>query len=136
MLKENQIKAIEMYYSGMHTVQEIADECGYADRKSIYDVLKKPEAQEYIDQLAQDCLKDALNTFRVSTKALSKEIVKIANGEVKHPKHVYAQLQALNSVIEKAGLTAKNTVVIEDNKKQSDQDYNELLEMLEQKKEE
>jgi predicted DNA-binding protein YlxM (UPF0122 family) len=133
MLKENQLKAIRMYYEGLHTVQQIADECGYADRSSIYDLLKKPEAQEYIDQLANDSLKDALNTFKVSSKKLSKEIVKIANGDIKNVKHVYAQLQALNSVLEKAGINSK-TLIIEDNKS-NDEDYNELMQMLKQKKE-
>jgi predicted DNA-binding protein YlxM (UPF0122 family) len=136
MLKENHRKAIEMYFEGKYTMQEIADECGYADRSSIYDILKKPEAKEYIEELSQESLKDALNTFRINSKALSKEIVKIANGEVKHPKHVYAQLQALNSVLEKAGLTTKNTVVIEKDNKNNDSDYNELMDMLKNKEQE
>jgi predicted DNA-binding protein YlxM (UPF0122 family) len=134
MLKENQLKAIRMYYEGMHTVKQIAEECGYKDRSSIYDLLKKPEAQEYIDSLANDSLKDALNTFKVSSKKLSKEIVKIANGEVKNVKHVYAQLQALNSVLEKAGLNSKTLII--DDKKSNDDDYNELMDMLNKGKEE
>ncbi|WP_100408450.1 hypothetical protein [Bacillus solitudinis] len=134
MLKDNQLKAIRMYYEGMHTVQQIAQECGYADRKSIYEILKKPEAQEYIDSLANESLKDALNTFKVSSKKLSKEVVKIANGEIKDSKTVYARLQAIQSILEKAGLNSK-TLIIED-KKSNDQDYNELMDMLQKDKKE
>ncbi|ARK30781.1 helix-turn-helix domain-containing protein [Halalkalibacter krulwichiae] len=134
MLKDNQLKAIRMYYEGMHTVQQIAEECGYADRKSIYNLLKKPEAQEYIDSLATESLHDALNTFKVSSKKLSKELVKMANGEIKDNKTVYARLQAIQSILEKAGLNSK-TLIIED-KKSNDEDYNELMDMLKDKKEE
>ncbi|WP_158735140.1 hypothetical protein [Alteribacillus sp. YIM 98480] len=133
MLKESHKEMIEMYYSGMYTAKEITDKYGYADRKSLYDVLKKPEAKEYIEELSNESLKDALHTFKVSSKALSKNMLKIANGEIEDTKKVYAQLQALNSILEKAGLNSK-TLVIED-KKSNDDDYNELMDMLDSKEE-
>jgi predicted DNA-binding protein YlxM (UPF0122 family) len=133
MLKENQLKAIEMYFEGTHTMQEIADACEYKNRRSVYDLLERPEVKEYIERLAQESLDEALNSFRIASKKLSKKIISIANGEIGNTKTVYAQLQALNSVLEKAGLTAKNTFVIE-NKKGNDEDHNDLMEMLEQDK--
>lgn len=135
MLKDNHKKAIEMYYEGKKTVQEIAEECGYKNRASIYDLLKRQESQEYIDFLANEAVKEAVRTLKINTKDLSKAIVEIGRGNITNVKHVYAQLQALNSILEKSGISSKNTLVIEDNK-QSDDDYNELMEMLETKKEE
>jgi predicted DNA-binding protein YlxM (UPF0122 family) len=134
MLKENQMKAIRLYFEGKMTVEEIARECGYKDRKSIYDILKKPEAQEYIEKLSQEGVREALHIMQINSKKLAKELLRIAEGDVKNRHLVYAQLQALNSLLEKAGLSAKNTVVIENKKSNDDQDYNELLDML--KKEE
>jgi predicted DNA-binding protein YlxM (UPF0122 family) len=136
MLKENQMKAIRLYYEGKLTVQEIADQCGYKDRASIYDQLKKPEAKDYIKQLASDSLEESLDIFRINAKRLSKKLVEVADGDVNNQKVIYAQLQALNSVLEKAGLTTKNTVVIEKDNKNDESDYNELMDMLDKKKEE
>lgn len=135
MLNEREQKAIQLYYEGRMKVDDIAHECGYANRSSIYQLLKKPEAQEYIDKLANESVKEAVRTLKINTKDLSKAIVEIGRGNIKDVKHVYAQLQALNSILEKSGISSKNTLVIEDNKS-SDEDYNELMEMLQQKKEE
>ncbi|MEC1768294.1 hypothetical protein [Schinkia azotoformans] len=136
MLDEREQKAIQLYYAGEMQVEDIAKECGWANRSSIYKLLKREEAQEYIDMLAKESVKEAVRTLKISTKELSKAIVEIGKGNITNTKHVYAQLQALNSILEKSGITSKTTIAIEDNKSNSDQDYNELLEMLEQKKEE
>jgi predicted DNA-binding protein YlxM (UPF0122 family) len=134
MLTEKQMKAIRLYFEGKMTVQEIAEAVGYKHRSSIYELLQKPEAQEYIEKLSQEGIKEALHIMQINSKKLAKELLRIAEGDVKNRHLVYAQLQALNSLLEKAGLSAKNTVVIENKKSNDDQDYNELLDML--KKEE
>lgn len=134
MLNEREQKVIQLYYEGKKTVTEIANECGYANRSSVYQILKKQEAQEYIDYLANESVKEAVRTLKINTKDLSKAIVEIGRGNIKDVKHVYAQLQALNSILEKSGISSKNTIVLEDNKS-SDEDYNELMEMLKDKKE-
>ena len=136
MLDEREQKAIQLYYSGEMKVEDIAKECGWANRSSVYHLLKREEAQEYIDMLANESVKEAVRTLKISTKDLSKAIVEIGKGNITNTKHVYAQLQALNSILEKSGITSKTTIAIEDNKNNSDQDYNELLEMLEQKNQE
>lgn len=136
MLTENQMKAIRLYFEGKMTVQEIAEACGYKNRRSVYDLLEKPEAQEYIEKLSQEGIKEALQIMQINSKKLAKELLRIAEGDVKNRQLVYAQLQALNSLLEKAGLSAKNTVVIENKKNNDDQDYNELLDMLKEKQEE
>jgi predicted DNA-binding protein YlxM (UPF0122 family) len=130
MLTENQMKAIRLYFEGKMTVQEIAEACGYKNRRSVYDLLEKPEAQEYIEKLSQEGIKEALQIMQINSKKLAKELLRIAEGDVKNRQLVYAQLQALNSLLEKAGLSAKNTVVIENKKNNDDQDYNDLLDML------
>jgi predicted DNA-binding protein YlxM (UPF0122 family) len=132
MLKENQMKAIRLYFEGKKTVQEIAEECGYSDRRTIYDLLKRPEAQEYIEQLANEALKDSLRMMQMNSKKLVRELLRIAEGDVKDKQLVYAQLQALNSLLQRGGLSAKNTVVIEENKS-SEEDYNDLIAMLKSK---
>ncbi|MBE2914752.1 hypothetical protein HPJ92_01810 [Anoxybacillus flavithermus] len=132
MLNEREIKALRLYYEGQMTVQEIAEACGWKNRASVYDLLKKKEAQDYIDQLEKESLKEALRILRINSKELSKIIVDIARGNIKNTKTVYAQLNALTNALEKAGLNQK-TLVIEESKN-DDQDYNELLDML--KKEE
>lgn len=132
MLRDNQKKAIELYYEGKLTVQEIAEECGYKNRASVYDLLRKQEAQDYIKQLAQEGLEESLDAFRINSKRLAKRLIQVANGDIENSKTIYAQLQALNSVLEKAGLTTKNTVVIENDKGNSDEDYNELMDMMKQ----
>jgi predicted DNA-binding protein YlxM (UPF0122 family) len=134
MLTENQMKAIRLYFEGKMTVQEIAEACGYKNRRSIYDLLERPEAKEYIEKLANESLKESLHIMRINSKNLTKELLKIAQGDVKNRQLVYAQLTALNSLLEKSGLTAKNTVVIESKNSNDEQEYNELLDML--KKEE
>ena len=45
---------------------------------------------------------------------------------------MYAQLQAINSALEKAGMNSK-TIVFED-KNSNDDDYNELMDMIKEKK--
>ena len=57
-------------------------------------------------------------------------VIGSAEGDVKNRHLVYAQLQALNSLLEKAGLSAKNTVVIENKKSNEEQEFNELINML------
>lgn len=134
MLDEREMKAIQLYYQGGKSVEEIAHECGWKNRSSIYKLLKRQEAQEYIDQLANESLKEALRTLRINSRELSKVIVDIAKGNISNTKTVYAQLNALQNVLEKAGLNSK-TLIIEENKA-NDEDYNELLEMLKEKQEE
>ncbi|MEC1726931.1 hypothetical protein P9E34_19670 [Schinkia azotoformans] len=136
MLTERDMKAIQLYYEGRMTVQQIADECGWNSRKSVYNLLSKQEAQEYRQYIESESIKDAITMLRMNSKRMAKKLIDIADGEIKNDKTVYAELQATNSGLEKSGITAKNTVIIEDNKNNNDQDYNELLEMLEQKKEE
>lgn len=134
MLTEKQMQAIRLYFEGKMTVQQICDTVGYKHRSSIYELLQKPEAQEYIQKLSEEGVREALQIMQINSKKLAKELLRIAEGDVKNRNLVYAQLQALNSLLEKAGLSAKNTVVIESKKSNDDQDYNELLDML--KKEE
>lgn len=128
MLNEREMKAIQLYYQGGMTVEEIAHECGYKNRSSIYKLLKREDAQEYIDMLAQESLKEALRTLRINSRDLSKIIVDIARGNIKNTKTVYAQLNALTNALEKAGLNQKTLVIEESNN--DDQDYNELMDML------
>lgn len=128
MLNEREMKALQLYYQGGMTVEEIAHECGYQNRSSIYKLLKRPDAQEYVDMLAQESLKEALRTLRINSRELSKIIVDIARGNIKNTKTVYAQLNALTNALEKAGLNQK-TLIIEESKN-DETEYNELLEML------
>lgn len=130
MLNEKQMKAIRLYFEGKMTVRQICDAVGYKHRSSFYDLLKKPEAQEYIQKLAEEGLREALQIMQINSKKLAKELLRIAEGDVKNRHLVYAQLQALNSLLEKAGLSAKNTVIIENKKSNEEQEFNELLDML------
>ena len=130
MLTEKQMQAIRLYFEGKMTVQQICDTVGYKHRSSIYELLQKPEAQEYIQKLSEEGVREALQIMQINSKKLAKELLRIAEGDVKNRNLVYAQLQALNSLLEKAGLSAKNTVVIENKKSNEEQEFNELINML------
>lgn len=134
MLTEKEMKAIKLYFEGRTKVMDICAECGYKSKTSLYELLKKPEAQEYRNQLEAETVKQALTMLRMNSKRLTKKLIDIADGQIDNEKTIYAELNATNSGLEKAGLTAKNTIVLEDNKS-NDDDYNELMEMLKEKKE-
>jgi predicted DNA-binding protein YlxM (UPF0122 family) len=136
MLTEREMKAIKLYFEGRMTVEDIAHECGWENRSSIYKLLNRQEAQDYKVMLEHETVKEALTMLRMNSKRLTKKLLDIADGDIENEKTVYAMLNATNSGLEKAGLTAKNTIVLEDGKKSNDQDYNELMEMLQQKKQE
>lgn len=135
MLNEREQKAIQLYYEGRMKVEDVAHECGYSGRSAIYKLLKRSEAQEYRNMLEAETVKQALTMLRMNSKRLTKKLIDIADGNINNEKTVYAELNATNSGLEKAGLTAKNTIVLED-KKSSDEDYNELMEMLKDKQQE
>lgn len=134
MLKENQIKALRMYIEGTYTMQQIAEACGYVSRQSIYDLLKKQEAQELLQEWAEDALKQAKLILQNNATRMAKELVKIGAGQFKDQQKVYAQLQAINSVLEKIGFTSKNAANITTDETENQQEKNQLLEMLKQQK--
>ncbi|WP_226087472.1 terminase gpP N-terminus-related DNA-binding protein [Mesobacillus sp. S13] len=136
MLTEREMKAIKLYFEGRMTVDQIAKECGWENRSSVYKLLNREEAQNYKNMLEAETVKEALTMLRMNSKRLTKKLIDIADGNIENVKTVYAELNATNSGLEKAGLTAKNTIVLEDGKKSSDEDYNELVDMLKQQKEE
>ena len=123
------------YYIGEKKVDDIIKEYGYKDRSSLYKKLKKPEYQEFINTLTEQSLKDSIRLLRMHTRPLAKELVKIAKGDIKNEKQVFAQLQGINSALEKAGMNSK-TIVLEDNTGNKDEDFNELMDMLNKKKDE
>ncbi len=135
MLTEREMGILKDYFKGEKTVTEIVNDHGYADRSSLYKLLKKDEAQDYINKLTDETLKDSLRVLKMNSRGLSKALLNIAKGNIKDVKQVYAQLQAINSALEKAGLNSKTTLVVED-KKSNDDDYNDLMDLLKKKTDE
>jgi predicted DNA-binding protein YlxM (UPF0122 family) len=130
MLTEKEISVVRNYYKRDKSVPEIAAEHGYSDRSSVYKIIKKPEAQELIKELTEGSVSDSIRMLKTNTTTLVKELLDIAKGKVGDHKTVYARLQAINSGLEKAGLNSK-TIVLE-NKGVTDDEYNELKDLLEE----
>ncbi|MBD8004544.1 hypothetical protein [Bacillus norwichensis] len=132
MLTEREMQMLTDYFRGEKTVTEIANDHGYANRSSLYKLLENEEAQDYINKLTDQTMKNALRLLKMNSRDLSKSLLDIAKGNIADVKKVYAQLQAINSALEKAGMNSK-TIVFED-KNSNDDDYNELMDMLKEKK--
>lgn len=132
MLTEREMEMLTDYFKGEKTVTEIAHDHGYSNRSSLYKLLKNEEAQEYINKLSDETMKNSLRLLKMNSRDLSKSLLDIAKGNITDVKMVYAQLQAINSALEKAGMNSK-TIVFED-KNSNDDDYNELMDLLKEKK--
>ncbi|MGD6896099.1 hypothetical protein [Bacillus infantis] len=134
MISERDQQMLTEYYIGEKKVDDIVAEYGYSDRSTLYKKLKKPEYQEFINKLTEESLKDSIRLLRMHTRPLAKELVKIAKGDIKNEKQVFAQLQGINSALEKAGMNSK-TIVLEDGKGTKEEDFNQLMDLLQKKKE-
>lgn len=112
-LKDYEVKAIRLYLEGQHTMQEVAELCGWKDRSSVYDLLKKEEAKRVMEEIANESVREAISILKQHSKDAARQLIKIAKGEIDdaNKQTVYAVLQAINSVLEKSGLTTKNIVL-------------------------
>lgn len=121
MLNDRERKAIELVLEGRLSKQEIAEECGWKSRQSIYQLLDKEEAQEYMQMLAEKSVSEAVSILKANANEAARNLVKIASGDIKaeDKQTVYALLQAINSVLEKSGLSSKN-ITLQDNRKKED----------------
>lgn len=129
-LKDKEIKAIKLWLQGDMTVQEIADECGYNHRKSIYHILNKEEGKEMLEYLANESVREALSILKGGSKDAAKKLIEIARSGKADTKQLYAQLGAINSILEKSGLNTKNIVLENKENKQEKVSVEELEEMF------
>lgn len=137
-LKEHEIKAIRLYLenngltNGM-TIQEIAEECGWKDRSSVYDLLRKPQAQELMEEMANESVKDAILILKQNSREAAKGLVKLANGEVdeKNKAHIYAISNAITSVLNMSGITSKNIIQLENNTNKNNVTEEDILASIE-----
>lgn len=120
-LSDKERKAIELVLEGRLNRSEIAEECGYANRSSIYKILQKEEAKEYMQQIAERSVSEAVAILKANANEAARNLVKIASGDIKaeDKQTVYALLQAINSVLEKSGLSSKN-ITLTDNREKED----------------
>ena len=114
-LSDKERKAIELVLEGKLNRNEIADECGYSNRSSIYKILQKDGAKEYMEKIAERSVSEAVSILKANANDAARSLVKIASGNIKaeDKQTVYALLQAINSVLEKSGLSSKN-ITLED----------------------
>ncbi|MEY8417065.1 hypothetical protein AAK964_12245 [Tissierella praeacuta] len=109
-LSDKERQVIQEVLRGELTKNEIAKKVGYANRSSVYKILEKPEAQEYMKVLAEKSVSEAVAILKSNANEAARNLVKIASGNIKaeDKQTVYALLQAINSVLEKSGLSSKN----------------------------
>ena len=120
ILKPREIKAIKLYLESSLTSQQIAEECGYKNRSSLYKILEKPQAREAMLKIADESVQSAINILKTNSCQVAKRLVEIAKGNKDNMDNqtIYATLNAINSVLEKSGLTTKNITLqdLRDNK--------------------
>ena len=126
-LSDREREVIKLVLEGSLTKNEIAEKVGYANRSSIYKILEKPEAQEYMQLLADRAVGEAVAILKANANEAARNLVKIASGNIddENKQTVYALLQAINSVLEKSGLSSKNITLTdsrEDTNKVSSED--------------
>lgn len=132
MLTEKQIKVITLYLEGELTAQEIAEAAGYKNRQSVYDTLKREDAKEYMEKIANEAVGEAIAILKAASRKAARKLVDISEGKVEDSKAIYAILNAVNSILEKSGLNTKN-IVLEDRKSDKDKlDSSDLDQKLEQ----
>lgn len=134
ILKPNEIKAIQLYLEGELTAQQIAEECGYANRSSLYKILEKPEAQEVMKRIANESVEKAIAILKANSMVAARNLVKIASGNIKaeDKQTVYALLQAINSVLEKSGLSSKNITLTTEEKDDDVTSKDDILASIEE----
>ncbi len=133
-LSDKERRAVELVIEAKLSKQEIADELGWKDRRSVYYVLEKDEAQEYMRHIAEKSVNEAIGMLKGNANQSAKQLIKIASGNIsKDDKQiVFASLQAINSILEKSGLSSKNITLSdnrEDKNKVSDTDILSALEL-------
>lgn len=119
-LSDKEREAIELVLEGKLNRTEIAEKCGYKNRSSIYKILQKDGAKEYMEKIAERSVSEAVSILKANANEAARNLVKIASGEIKaeDKQTVYALLQAINSVLEKSGLSSRNITLqdLRDNK--------------------
>lgn len=136
-LTDKEKKAIELVIEGKLTRNEICKEVGYKNRSSIYYLLEKDEAQEYMQKLADRSVSEAVSILKGNANDAARNLVRISQGNIsKDDKQVvYASLQAINSILEKSGLSSKNITLTDNRDKEnkvSDKDILDAIEELEE----
>lgn len=139
MLKPNEIKAIQLYLESELTAQQIAEECGYKNRSSLYKILEKEEAKEMMKRISEESVQNAVSILKSNSSQVAKRLVEIAKGTDKDldKQTIYATLNAINSILEKSGLSSKNITLQdlrEDDNKVSDTDILADIEEIDIKK--
>lgn len=138
-LKEHEIKAIRLYMenNGLSdkglTSQQIAESCGWKHRSSLYDLLKRPEAKELMEEIATEATRDAINILKSNSRDAAKNLLKIARGEVdeKNKAYIYAVLNAITSVLNMSGITSKNIIQLENNTNKNNVTEEDILASIE-----
>ncbi|MSU01393.1 hypothetical protein [Tissierella pigra] len=137
-LSDKERKAIELVLEGRLNRSEIAEECGYANRSSIYKILQKEEAKEYMQQIAERSVSEAVAILKANANEAARNLVKIASGDIKaeDKQTVYALLQAINSVLEKSGLSSKNITLNDLREKEANVSDEDILTAIDEAREE
>jgi len=137
-LSDKERIVIQEVLKGELTKQQIADKVGYKNRSSVYKVLEKEEAQEYMQTLADRAVGEAVSILKANANEAARNLVKIASGNIDdtNKQTVYALLQAINSVLEKSGLSSKNITLKDDREKENKVSNEDILSAIDDLEEE
>lgn len=138
MLNDRERKAIQLCLEGNLSKQEIAEECGWKSRQSIYQLLDKEEAKEYMEKVAEKSVSEAVAILKANSNEAARNLVKIASGNIdnENKQTVYALLQAINSVLEKSGLSSKNITLKDDREEENKVSNEDILSAIDDLEEE
>lgn len=137
-LSDKERIVIQEVLKGELTKQQIADKVGYKNRSSVYKVLEKEEAQEYMQTLADRAVGEAVSILKANANEAARNLVKIASGNIDdaNKQTVYALLQAINSVLEKSGLSSKNITLQDERDKDNKVSNEDILSAIDDLEEE
>ena len=138
ILKAKEIRAIQLYLESDLTAQQIAEECGYANRSSLYKILEKDAAKEMMKKIAEESVQNAVNILKSNTSQVAKRLIEIAKGTDKDidKQTIYATLSAINSILEKSGLSSKNITLNDLRQKDTSISNEDILSAIDEIKEE
>lgn len=133
-LSDKERRTIELVLEGKLNRTEICEEVGYKNRSSVYKILQKDGAKEYMQKIAERSVSEAVAILKANSNEAARNLVKIASGDIKaeDKQTVYALLQAINSVLEKSGLTTKNVtnITLNDGRDRDNISEDDILEVI------
>lgn len=126
MLNEKQLKAIELYITGM-SVTDLSEEIGIG-RRTFYDWIKKDEFTKAIDEAIENQVKIMKQQMRGKASEYIKSLEQIA----RKGKNDNARVNALSKLLTISGLDPGSKQEITINSEGEKDNKNKLLEMLQE----